>query len=563
MDRVFKRTIPALILLAASGITQADNRDASRRGILMGEPLNASSPFEITLRSTEVGSTAVLMTSIGLGPHFIASGVPFQLDIGAVPLTTGSIGTDGKMVYSATAPALAGTTFYLQALISGSMGETIVSNLVTAVVDATDTVAFTDRSSALPFPHATTFGGDVDTADVDGDGLQDIAVSHGNGVLLSMNRGNGRYREQSTWRLRDLYQVDRFQTVSGGASNNGPRPVSVIEFGDIDNDGDMDLFVGGGEGTDIPVTNKLLENVGGTFRLIKGFPGGRGLCTDAKFGDFDNDGDLDLLLANGQDSSHSSEDPDPDALLINQGGLQGGKLGRFFEDELFRTAPFNSSVTSTTGIAVGDIDDDGDLDIFLCTNDFAGSGSPNLLLRNNGLLSFTDISSTNLLAVDSDDNCADAELADLDADGDLDLILAQTLFSAGGATLYLNDGTGFFGEDPTFPLPEHNGEKIRLGMDVADVDNDGDLDVAYAVHMLFDNFGQPASQTLLYLNQGGAQGGSIGSFALDSTFMHAPTIAADVTFLDYDTDGDLDLYVINSGDLLGGPPEDYLIRNDL
>ena len=83
------------------------------------------------------------------------------------------------------------------------------------------------------------------------------------------------------------------------------------------------------------------------------------------------------------------------------------------------------------------------------------------------------------------------------------------------------------------------------------------------IHQLFGTFGQPDGESVILLNQGGAQGGVLGEFLVDTGFNPSLFITGDVAFGDVDADGDLDVYVASGGDLFGVIWEDDLILNDL
>ena len=111
------------------------------------------------------------------------------------------------------------------------------------------------------------------------------------------------------------------------------------------------------------------------------------------------------------------------------------------------------------GISTADIDNDGDLDMLLASNDVGH------LYLNNGDGTFMQWQSF------ADTAGYMGGFADLDNDGDLDLVFA------GDDVCYLNDGTGHFTKGPSIPVGEINDPR---GMAFADIDNDGDLDFAIA-----------------------------------------------------------------------------------
>ena len=135
---------------------------------------------------------------------------------------------------------------------------------------------------------------------------------------------------------------------------------------------------------------------------------------------------------------------------------------------------------------------------------------------------------------------------DYDADGDLDLAVAGGYWDTSGATnsgLYRNDGTGNLVRVANTPLASNQDRNCYLGW--ADYDNDGDLDLAVAVH--------ESTPMALYLNQGDGQfikQRASADWILNGLAARGATTA----WGDYDSDGRVDLMVINwvAG---GGPPD--------
>src|SRR3989454_877447 len=121
-----------------------------------------------------------------------------------------------------------------------------------------------------------------------------------------------------------------------------------------------------------------------------------------------------------------------------------------------------------SGVALGDVDGDGWCDIYLCRLE-----GPNALYRNLGNWKFEDITASAGVAC-PDQYSTGAVLADVDGDGDLDLLVNAL---GGGTRLFLNDGKGHFTEAPNCGLFRKGG---ATSMALADIDGDGDLDLYVA-----------------------------------------------------------------------------------
>jgi len=214
------------------------------------------------------------------------------------------------------------------------------------------------------------------------------------------------------------------------------------------------------------------------------------------------------------------------------------------------------------GAAWADVDDDGDVDLFVTDH-----GGANKMYRNEGDITFDGIPDFTDRAVEM--GLADpagvglsATFVDYDNDGDQDLYVTNW----NGNTLYQNQlaDTGFVGfVDVTFFAGlEDYGRTITTAW--ADFDLDGDLDVFLAKHgECNDFFG--ASEDQLYVNNGNGRFTNrtewlceVGScHALDTGLGFSPA------WVDYDRDGDLDLYVVNDNiDHDGSHHENVMWRND-
>jgi len=167
--------------------------------------------------------------------------------------------------------------------------------------------------------------------------------------------------------------------------------------------------------------------------------------------DVDGDGDKDLMF--------SCNGPSQQRLYINDG------TGVFSDQSVARLGTLNISVA---GCAFGDVDQDGDLDLFC--NDEATSGQLKLFL-NDGLGFFTNVTATHV-ATAPKSNQQDVVVCDIDNDWDLDVI---NVGKSSGQQIFFNDGTGKFLTVTTALLP--NGTSLTYEAEAADLDHDGDLDL--------------------------------------------------------------------------------------
>jgi VCBS repeat protein len=310
-----------------------------------------------------------------------------------------------------------------------------------------------------------------------------------------------------------------------------------VDLVDVDGDGDLDLFIA--EGTDSAAgrPNRLLLNDGrGLFTDVSltHLPPAVANSTKADFGDLDGDGDLDAIVAN----------LGPEQLLINDG------TGRFLDRsaaQLPPPLPLFQDITADVHLA--DVDGDGDLDALLSNeNPFNPSptgGAQNRLWINDGTGRFSDQTAARLPA--ATDQTAAMLPGDIDGDGDLDLVV----LNRGQDFVLVNDGRGFFADQTAARFPV-TADSSRGG-GLADLDGDGDLDLVVA-----NSRNQPVA---LYLNEQGLfLARDFGAAPLpDET-------DAGLELVDLDEDGDLDVYVANAGAFtvghgFGGGPDRYFRNN--
>ena len=334
-----------------------------------------------------------------------------------------------------------------------------------------------------------TLGSGVCVFDYDGDGLQDIYFVQSGRLpgftpagpprsALYRNLGHG-----------------RFEDVTGKAGVGGPDRYGFgCVAGDIDGDGDRDLYVtyygpnvmyrNNGDGTFTDVTE-----TSGTGNPLWG--------TSAALADADGDGDLDLYVANYVAFDEANNlycgenkpgyrtvchprnfDPQPDVFYRNRG------------DGTFEDVSMQAGIVDTTGkglgVVFGDYDGDGDQDIYVANDD-----TPNFLWRNRGNGTFEEVAQYAGVAL-SEDGVPQAgmgtDMADYDNDGLLDIFVTNLAEETN--ELYHNDGRGLF-SDRTFVSGLGAPSLLDLGFGTFffDADNDGDQDLFVANGHIIDNIG--------------------------------------------------------------------------
>ncbi len=252
--------------------------------------------------------------------------------------------------------------------------------------------------------------------------------------------------------------------------------------------------------------------------------------------DVDGDGWLDILFANGRGYATPGA-AEASRVFRNKGAWSGA--APFFEE--ITTQVFGAATGHARVIKVRDVDGDGDADIFV--GNTYGDGSR---LYRRDAAGWTDVSSTALPAAMP--RVGDADLGDVDGDGDLDLALADwgagAIDAGAPPRLYLNDGMGRFTDAPVGALPSIT-VRWSWELDLVDVDDDFDLDLLIA--------SKSGPGSFLLRNDGA------GRF-IDDSAASLPqfTNNYEVEAMDLDGDGDLDLATVNDGP--GG--RDHLLRND-
>ena len=391
---------------------------------------------------------------------------------------------------------------------------------------------FTDMAANLKMDKVDGGRGSA-WGDYDNDGDEDIvAVGTYQPHVLYRNNGDG-----------------TFTNVAEQAGIADPRGGWGSLFADYDNDGYLDLYItrGGWSGA---AENTLYHNNGdGTFTDVTHTAGvadpQSSFC--AAWADYDNDGYLDLYIADG---------------VIGDGAAN--VLYRNNGDGTFTNIAEIAGVANTgnsLGTAWGDYDKDGYIDLHV-----VNFGQSNVLYRNNGDGTFTDVTSIAGMTLPVTDAFVTFFL-DVDNDADLDIFISNSgsfqAFIAGQITgaaphdgdrqvLYRNNGDGTF-TDVTRESGLYHAFGA-MGANFGDIDSDGYLDI--------------------YLATGAPQMGRLERDALfrnngDGTFTDA-TLALGlgnigkghgVTFGDVDTDGDVDIYVPVGGAFIGDQWHNLFYQN--
>jgi enediyne biosynthesis protein E4 len=367
-------------------------------------------------------------------------------------------------------------------------GATIVEKGRNALYHNRGDGTFEDVTDAAGVGGEGQWGDGVAVADYDDDGWPDILVTNFGPNVLYRNRGDG-----------------TFENVAARAGIEAPGWNTGAAFLDADRDGDLDLYIAAYIDctmADVLKATTTLDWKGvemvafGPFGL-KGAPDhfflsdGKGHfsettdragLTDRLLGygfgvraaDFDEDGDLDIYVANDSDANY---------VYRNEGG------GSFQEVGLWSGAAFDAhgAAQASMGVTAGDVNGDGHLDLFV-TN-FSEDFSTLYLGDGHGF--FTDASETSGVGPPTYGPLSWGTVAaDLDNDGDLDLVEANGhiypqvdrhpefgLTYAQPTQLLENTGDGHFMEVTAQAGPGFAVARVARGLAAGDFDNDGDLDL--------------------------------------------------------------------------------------
>ncbi len=313
-----------------------------------------------------------------------------------------------------------------------------------------------------------------------------------------------------------------FREGAEAAGIVGKRRSFCATAADYDNDGDIDLFIANLVGLNVLYRNdgdRIFSDMSGEIDLGKEGCG-------AAWGDFDNDGWVDLFVTNSN--------PIPNALYRNRGGAS-------FEEVSDMTGFREPYIAH--GAAWADYDHDGDLDLYV-------SGmEPDRLFRNGGDGTFLQLAEESGIRDDGDGR--GVAWADYDADGDFDLYLGNL---KGRNALYRNEGDGTFTD-----VTEAAGvadDKWTEGVSWADYDNDGWLDLFVA---RIGGHGKIGETNRLFRNRGD---GTFRDVSEEAGVAGVAVLNYGCPWADFDNDGDLDLYVTSGKKSMAAKAVVHLYRNE-
>lgn len=349
-----------------------------------------------------------------------------------------------------------------------------------------------------------------DFGDVDGDGDIDLFIANGfvGENKLFINDGKAIFKDETSLRLP---QED--------------VPSEGVQFGDIDMDRDMDIVVSNIIGDSFIYFN----NGSGIFNRVA-IHGGL-FTRDARLIDADRDGRPDIIFANS-DPTGGIGSGDQNRLFMNHGS------GVFLDETSTRLPQLNDS---TSIVRVGDVNRDGATDILFFN---FGLSQHVRLLFNDGAGHFTDVTEDRL---PFRQGSLGGDLGDADGDGDLDIILAISSVTGDTADIigpaqnliWINDGTGGFTDQTADRLPILLDESVDAIF--ADIDRDGDNDIVVANADIRRYPDVRGAQNHVLINQG-------SGFFSDKTSSIIPALqdrTISIKPADIDADGDMDLFVAN------------------
>lgn len=383
--------------------------------------------------------------------------------------------------------------------------------------------------------------------DYDNDGDLDIYLVNGASQIVSPDKNpstNALYRNNGDGSFSNVTELTGTGSTSYGTG---------CTVGDYDNDGDLDLYIANFG------PNVLYQNSGkGTFIDVSMQSGvaNSQWGTSCAFADVDNDGNLDLYITNYADYAVKNDKKcyvrgiwqycGPRSYPPDTDIFYHNNGNGMFTDLTEKSGFLDVPACHGLGVAFGDYDNDGDQDLYV-----ANDQDPNFLFQNQGSGKFEEtalLSGVSYSDMGKEEAGMGTIFGDYDNDGLLDLTVSN--FQKETNTLYHNEGSGFFADVTTLAgIGEITYSYLGWGIAFFDYNNDGYKDIFVANGHVLDNITDIDRSTtypqrnLLFRNLGDGTFEDVSNQS--GSGLTLQKVSRTVALGDYDNDGDLDILVTN------------------